>query len=40
MCINGQELVGFAGQVHYVHLVETILDEATIFFCVKMRRRL
>jgi hypothetical protein len=32
MCFNGQELVGFAGQVHYLHLVETILDEATIFF--------
>lgn len=29
---NRQELIGFAGQVHYLHLVETQLDDATIFF--------
>jgi hypothetical protein len=27
---NGQELIGLAGQVNYLHLVETKLDDATI----------
>jgi hypothetical protein len=27
-----QELPGFAGQVHFLHLVETKLDDATILF--------